>query len=359
MFKKYLFTIIMFAVPFMVNAETYNALGEAVIEHNDIANAKNIAISRAKWAAIEQASSISVKIDTIMNNAQLADEAVKMELSATIKSFEITDEGKDGDTYWVSIKADIVPDKANDTLNNLAKNTSIVVLIPAYTADGKANLNNSFTSSLSKQLQEKGFEVIAINKDDQKIIETAIANNDLDALSTVFSSNMATSLLFGSLKIIEKSGNIGYGNVNFALVNGELEWQLISKVDGKNVVVNSGTQSARGQGSTPSDASYYTFNTMAKRNAPRVVSEVSQAILGDNAKTIRVALKGNSNMQLFRQFREDVKKVPFVLDIKEQGVDALLVDYPEKTYYLASFLERNFKYKVFKILDDEIIVEIQ
>ncbi len=338
-------------------AKTYEAFGEATITHNDTASAKNVAISRAKWAAIEQASGVKVKIDTIMLNAELADEAVKSELSATVKSYKILDEGKDGDIYWVAISADVIPENAEKTISQFAKNTNIVVFIPATLTDGNVEVNQAFTNEVIKQLQGKGFEVISIDNTMQKELENAVESNNLTLIDDIISKTMASSFLIGSLKIVEQSGNIGYGNVNFALVNGQLAWQLISHVEGKNVVVTTGSKTARGQGNSALDASYYTYRTMGRTEAPKIASDVASAIFGTNAKSVRVALKGNTSMSLLRELEEDVRNVPFALDIKTQGISSLLVNYPEKTYYLASFLERNFKYKVLKISDDEIIVE--
>lgn len=112
-----MFSFAAFAAPV-----TVTAIGEASIVAGDMSSAKKIqAVARAKWAAMEEASGIRVKSDTIVQNAVLVDEAIKNEVTGVIQNYTVTGEEEDGQVYRVMISATIVPEKAKDAVGLLAK----------------------------------------------------------------------------------------------------------------------------------------------------------------------------------------------------------------------------------------------
>lgn len=344
----------------LANAVTVESLGEAEIISDDTASARTLAVSRAKWSALEKVSGVKVKIDTIMTDASLADEAVKTSLSGTIKSFDILDEGKDGKIFWVSIKADIILDEAKKTLNAMAKNTAIAVFIRSVSVDGKVDYGSQFASSVEKELIDKGFEVSGTalrSPADIAIIDKALETENYELLKELTYKTMSSAFLIGTLKAESLGNDIGYTKIDFSIVNGKFDWKLVGEKDGKKVLLSSGNVAGRGQGAVATAAENNLSMNMAKNSAIKVVSDVSQKILGENAKVIKLTMLGDTNVKNFRELRDDVKNIPFVLDVKEMSLKDLAVNYPEKTYYLASFLQRNNKYRVVKMDDAEIIIE--
>lgn len=341
-------------------AVTVEALGEAEIAGNDTATARTMALSRARWSALEQASGVKVKIDTIMSDAALADEAVKTSLSGTIKSFKITDEGKDGNIYWVSVKADVAPDGAKEAFSTMAKNTSIAVYVRSLSEDGKTEYDSPFARAIEKGLTEKGFEVSGISvggSADENLIDKALSSGDFGSLRDLSYKTMSSAFILGTLKAMSLGNDVGYGKIDFSIVSGSFDWKLIGEKDGRLVVLASGSVQGRGQGVNPQTAQNNLSINMAKNEAIKVVSEVSQKILGENAKTVKLSITGDTGVREFRELRDDVKGIPFVLNVKELGLKDLAVDYPEKTYYLASFLQKKNKYRIVKMDEAEIIVE--
>ena len=355
-----LFLIVFYAASAL--AITVEAVGEAEIVRNDIPSAKNMAVSRAKWAALEQASGVKIKLDTIINNASLADEAVKTELSGTVERFSITDEGKDGNIYWVSIKAEVMPDAAKNLVSGFSKNTSIAVLLPAILPSGEVLYGQPFSEAVIKGLMEKGFEVTDVASSGEvaaSALDSALKTGNYAALRKLAGKYMASTVLIGRIKVISKGNDVGYSKVNFSIVSGELDWRLIGRPKGADIVIASGSLTGRGQGAVETDAAYGMLKSMAKNASVKLVSAVSQKILGENAKTIRVVLKNGNGPRSLKELIDDVKNIPFVLGVKEQGISAVFADYPEKTYYLASFLSKNGKYRVMRLDEDEIIIERQ
>ena len=168
---------------------------------------------------------------------------------------------------------------------------------------------------------------------------------------------MTNTILIGTIDIVSIGNNIGYGNVNFSIVNGELNWQLVSQKDDVMTVVAKGSETGRGQGATIKDAAYNLLKNMSKNAAIKVASSVSEKIIGNNEKMVRIALKGENDIRYLKELKEDVKNIPFVLDIKESSVNSIIVNYPEKTYILGSFLTKGRKYKIIKLSENELIIE--
>ena len=92
----------------IVFANSVVAEGEAVIKNNDNESARSIALLRAKWSAVESVSPAKVKVESIINNSKIIDEAIKTELTATISSFTIIEEKIVDNKYIIKINANVI-----------------------------------------------------------------------------------------------------------------------------------------------------------------------------------------------------------------------------------------------------------
>ena len=94
---------------------------------------------------------------------------------------------------------------------------------------------------------------------------------------------------------------------------------------------------------------------MGKWYAP--IFQVLEVLSGIDKKSIRVVLTGaNTSLDDFNELRDDLKNIPFVLNVRELNQTSLSVNYPDKALYLGIFLEKDSKYKVTKLSDNEIII---
>jgi len=125
---------------------TVTAIGEADIVNGDKSSAKMQAV------AMEEASGIRVKSETIVQNAVLVDEAIKNEVTGVIQNYSITGEEEDGSIYRVMVSATIVPEKAKNAVGFLAKNTSISVMIPVVFPDKHVEETNVLTETVINEL---------------------------------------------------------------------------------------------------------------------------------------------------------------------------------------------------------------
>ncbi len=338
---------------------TVEVLGEAQIVRNDLASAKIQAESRARWAAMEEAAQVKVSVDSVIHNAQMLDELVKSEVKGSVTKFQIMDEGKDGDSYWVQAKVTVEPDKAQDIINGLSMNTKIVVYLPQIMADGSVTESHPFSEQVVSDLIDKGFEVTDLAlEDDPELSEAilkAVHKNDMATVRSLASKYMAAYTLVGRVKVVDKGQNVGYTKITFSIVDGEVDYRLIGSKSGSKSILASGTMSNRGQGATPEAAAYSMSKNLAKKNSSQLVSKVSTTILGDNKKSVRVVLVGNRDVRDFQEFRDTIKNIAWVLNVKETGVDTLIIDYPEKILYLATTIGTK-GYKVKNFTDTEVTV---
>ena len=360
MFKFIQILLLFFVCTSPVYAVTVTTSGEAAIFNGDVPSSRAMAVSRAKWAAIEKVSGVRVKVDTIVNNAVIADEAVKSELSATVKSFRILSEKQVGNRYLVTVESDVEPVKARETLNKLSSDTSVFVFIIDVLPNNIRQLDRSFSASVISGLASKGFSVSDVHHSDERSMlaaEKALATDNYNVLKNIFMKTVSSYLLIGNLKVLPKDADIGYSHINFKIVDGVLDWKLIGTKNGRKVVITSGTLRGRGQGMTLTAAADNLYRNMSKNHAFKIVSDIEQKTVNENAKTIGILLKGESDIRYTHELREYLKNVPFMLDVKETGLGSLLVNYPDKTYYLASFLTKNHLYHVVRLEENSIILE--
>lgn len=351
-----LLTVILFVLSNngIIFASTVVGEGEAVIKDNDIKTAKSMALIRAKWAAVEGESAANVKVDTIINNSKIIDEAIKTELSATVSSYKVIEEKVAGDKYYVKIEATVI-DKVKDE-KVASGNKQICVLIAGVIPDNRVDFNNSYTLKTISLLNENGFDVVEVdyNKINTKDFLAAIKNNDKTILANMLKNYKCQNILLGSLFILDKGSNTGYGKFNIQMVSAELTWKLL---DNDLKVIKGDTLSGRGQGVSMDDAATRAYKNISETGTMQMVSQVSESLLDSDKKYIRVVLTGsNTNIDDLNELRNELKHIPFVLGVKELNNTSLAVNYPEKALYLGMFLERENKYRVVKLNDNELII---
>ena len=358
--KNFLFVFVIFCSNLfytgIVFASVVISEGEALIENNDKSSAKAVALLRAKWAAIESVSPANNKVDTIINNSKILDEAIKTELTATISSFSVVEEKVENNKYYIKIKANVVDNAASKMVARVSKDNSLCVLIGGIMPNGRVEFNNNFTLKSISLLNDNGFDVAEINYNtvNHKDFTNAVNVSNYKNIINITNSYGCKNIFLGSLSIIDKGNNTGYGTFNISIAGGNLTWKLINN---DNKLLKTGFFSDRGQGATFSDAAISIYNNMAKTTAVKLVSQVSEEILGAEKKSIRVVLTGsNTNLDDFNELRNDLKQIPFVLEISELNTTSLVVNYPDTALYLGIFLERGGKYKVVDLSDNELII---
>ena len=368
--KKVLFTLlitIITATTVFAAGIKVTTLGEADIMHGDTASARVQAVARAKWAALEQAAGIKVKSQAIMQNAALVDEAVKSETEGVVKSFKVTGEEEDGDIYRVQIEAVIEPEGAKEAVSTFSKNTAVAVMLPVVFPDKHVEEQNALSERVINDLTLNEMEVIDLASSSDgatvNMLEKALKTNNFMSVKNIAFKYMANTILIGKVETTataKEGTDIGYGaSLPFNVVNGRLTYRLIAEKNGRPVILASGYLNGRGMGATLEDATNKLMENLSESVATRLVSIVLEKFKGANNKFINVRIAGDTNVNKLVTLKQMLSYTSWVMSVQEQGVDTLVVQYPEKALYLATSINSKPGFSVKKLNDFEIVVNAQ
>lgn len=359
-----IFTLLFAMFAFASAPVTVSAVGESDIVLGDKSAAKLQATARAKWAALEDASGVRVKAETIVQNAVLVDEAVKNEVSSVIQSYKITGEEENGKIYRVMISAVIIPEKAQQAMSSVARNTSISVMIPVVFPDKHVEETNILTETIINELTANQLEVIDIasaNAATSGDLDRAMKTNNYMAMRNIAAQFLSGTILIGKVDTTataKEGTDIGYGvSLPFNVVTGRLSYRLLIQQGGGTKILASGYLSARGMGATLDDATNQMMENMNNEVSTNLVSIVMEKIKGANSKKINVQLVGKPNIDDLMELKQLLSYTSWVLDVEDNGLDSLKVTYPEKSLYLATAINSRPVYKIKKLSDYLIQVE--
>ncbi|TYB32752.1 MAG: hypothetical protein FXF49_09885 [Flexistipes sinusarabici] len=361
--KKFLIILSVLLMPFFLQAKTVTAVGEAQINNDDIASAKLRAVARAKWAALEEAAGIRVKVETIAQDAVLVDEAIKTEVGGVIKDYKITDEGKDNDIYWVKLSAEVLPEKAKKAFSFLSKNTKIAVMLPVVLPNNEVRETNPLSEKVINDLAAQNLEVVDLasagSELSVKTLKSAMDSGNFMEIRNIANQFLSGVMLIGKVEstATAKSGkDVGYGiTLPFNVVTGRLTYRLIGEKNGQKLVLASGYVSGRGHGPTVEDAAYRMMENLSTNVSNRLISVVLEKIKGTNSKRIEVVLAGNNDLDKLLELKNELSYISWVLSVENKSEDTLVVEYPEKSIYLATAIDDLMKYEI-KELDKYKIV---
>lgn len=343
---------------------TVTAIGEADIVGGDKSSAKMQAVARAKWAAMEEASGVRVKSDTIVQNAVLVDEAIKNEVTGVIQNYSVTGEEEDGQIYRVMISATIVPEKAKNAVGLMAKNTSISVMIPVVFPDKHIEETNVLTETVINELTMQQMEVVDIvstSGASLSLLDNAMRTNNYLEMRNIAAKNLSGTILIGKVETTttaKEGSDVGYGvSLPFNVVTGRLTYRLLTQQGSNTRILASGFLSARGMGATLGDATNQMMENMNREVSQKLVSIVMEKIKGANSKSISIQIAENPSLSDLMELKQMLSFTAWVLEVKERGRDMLSVSYPEKTLYLATAINSKPNYKVLKLTDYSIVVK--
>jgi len=364
--KKLILTLTMIIISAVSFAApiTVTAIGEADIINGDKTSAKMQAVARAKWAAMEEASGVRVKSETIVQNAMLVDEAIKNEVTGVIQNYSVTGEEEDGQIYRVMISATIIPEKAKDAVGFLSKNTSISVMIPVVFPDKHIEETNILTETVINELTMQQMEVIDIVSADGTNVnelDQAMRTNNYMAMRNIASKHLSGTILVGKVETTAtatEGSDVGYGvSLPFNVVTGRLTYRLLTQQGPSVKILSSGFLAARGMGATLDDATNQMMENMNREVSQKLVSIVMEKLKGENSKSISVQIAGKPSLSDMMELKQMLTYTAWVLEVKERGTDMLAVQYPEKSLYLATAINSKPNFKVVKLTEYSLLVE--
>lgn len=363
--------------------------GEAMINGSDIPAAKNEAIARAKWAAIEQSVGVEVKAQSVVQNMALVDDAVSKQIRGVVSRFKVQNEEQRGDTYFVRINACIEPANARDVLSSLALNNSIAVFLPARkpkvvreseeigrSSSGRSERHeletkdehdeaNILSETVIGKLSEQGFNVVDVaptHAVDAADLEKAMKSGNFMSLRSMMYKFLSNIILIGKVDYTistKKGQDVGYGiSMPFHSVTVRLTYRIVTRDgSGKMQILGAGAEDAKGLAGNVEDATAKGLQNLAEKFAPVVMEKVSRHIKG-LSKKIQVKVEGVSEISANFELKDMLQNLSWVTNVEEKGLGDFIVSYPENPIYLANSISQKGSCKITNFTPYSITVSL-
>lgn len=338
------------------------AVGESPIINNDVSQARQEAILRAKWAAAESVLGVKVKAQSVVQNFALVDEMIQKSVSGYVESYKVLAEGKDGDIYRVKISAKVVREQAESAISNILRISSVAMLIPAFFPDGVVEETNALSENLIGNIVEQNFTVVDIASLEPGIageVERAIKNNDMLFGRSIMLKSLSNLLILGKIDLTvsaKKGEEVGYGlSMPFNQVTARLNYRIISAKDKK--IVKAGSVESKGKAFSPKDAANSALTDLSKKVTPEIISVLNKYMEGATKK-VRVNFENLKGIGETLAIKESIQNLAWVKSVEEVKMGEYVVEYPENTLYLANSISQNPKYKVKDFSEFSITVRI-
>ena len=340
-------------------------IGEATIYGEDIASAKQEALARAKWNAIEKVLGIRTSVETIIENFKLLDEVVKTEVGGFIKDIKILKEEVFPDYVRVQISGCVYPKEAEKAISLISRDTAFSVMILTKRPNGiEFEEMNPVTAELINILNEQGFKVYDFagypNVNPEKI-ERIIAKRKFITLRAYMSKVLSGALIVGKVELAPstKAGqDIGYGiRSPFYVVTARLTYFLLTKDNERMRIVASGSLSAIGRALNIDDAGYNAMKKLAKELGSDIMGKIEK-YMTIKRKTVTVIVKGVKSTYDNFEIKKRLQRIPWVQAVEDIGLGKFKVVYLEKTIYLANSIERIPFLKLVRFSPTEIVAKL-
>jgi peptidyl-tRNA hydrolase len=361
-----LLALLLTAHPSFAETRCLDAEGEAAIANNDLPSARAEAISRAKWAAVEQAVGVEVKAQSVVQNMALVDESISKQINGSVKSYRLLGEDSRDEVLTVRLNACVESAKAKNAVAGLALNNAISVFLLAKDSSGKIggySDSNAVAETLIGKLADKGYtvtDIAASHALDDKVVEAAMKSGQLQGLRSVMYRYLTNLVLVGRVDYdvsTRKGENIGYGiSTPFNSVKARLTYRLISKTPaGEMVVLAADTEQGKGLAATVEDAAAESLKDLAEQLAPAILSKVEKHLQGA-AKKVAVRVNGITELGDNFNVKELIQNIAWVTRVDEKGLGEFTVSYPENTVYLANSMRQKGNFRIEGFTPDSITV---
>lgn len=356
----------------LAQGKSVDAEGEAAIVNNDVPAAKQEAVARAKWSAIEKTVGVQVKAQSFVQNFTLVEDVMKTEVTGAVKDYSVVAQERKGDLYWVRIRARVEPTRAEKVVSALALNNSIAVFIPAKKPRGDGGEEtyeetNVLSETLIGKLRSQDYTVVDIaptNAVDAAEIERAAKGGQTLTLRSLMSKFLSNLLIIGKIdyNISTKKGeDIGYGiNMPFNNVAVKLTYRLLAKNNrtGRTEVLDAGFEQGKGLANSVEDAATEGLKDLAEKITPKILEKANQYLQG-NVKKIDVKVAGVNDLDTNMDVKGILQNIVWVTGVEDKGMGEFLVSYPENSLYLANSIKQKGNFKIVNFSTYSIRLEYQ
>jgi hypothetical protein len=367
-----LFVMILTAETAPAQVKTVTTEGEAAIVNNDIPSARQEAVARAKWAAIEQVVGVQVKAESFVQNMTLVEDVMKTQVTGVVRKFDILDQqSKKGDIYWVRMRSWVEPTKAQQAVSTLGLNGAVAVFVPARKPQvgggGEFEETNIFSETLIGKLTAQDYKVVDVaptGAADAAEIESAAKGGHTLTLRSLMYKFLSNILIIGKTDYTistKKGEDIGYGlSMPFNNVTVRLTYRIVAKNNktGAVEVLTAGAEQARGLANNVEDAAASALKDLAEKMTPKILDKISQYIQG-NVKKIDVKVAGVTNIDTNMEVKGILQNIVWVTGVDDKEMGEYIVSYPENSLYLANSIKQKGNFTITNFTPYSITLEYQ
>jgi hypothetical protein len=334
-----------------------NAEAEAAMVNNDIPSARQEAIARAKWSAVEQVVGTEIKAQSFVQNFTLVEDVIKTKAGGVVKSFKVISQENRQESVNVKINACVEPSGAKEAVSQLALNNSIAIFIPARKpgrSGDEFEETNILSETLLGKITEQNYTVVDVAPTgtmDAKEIENAMKSGNTLAVRSMMYKFLSNLIIIGKVDYTistKKGENIGYGlSMPFNNVTVRLTYRIIAKNNktGNMEILTAGTEQARGLANNVEDAAAEAMKELAQNLAPAILDKIATYIKG-NTKKVAVRINGVTDVETVLEVKGLLQSIVWVSEVEEKQMGDFIVSYPENTLYLANSIKQKGNFKV-------------
>ncbi len=352
--------------------KSVDAEGEAVIVNGDIPSARQEAVARAKWSAVERVVGVQVKAASFVQNMTLVEDVMKTQVTGVVKSFDVLNQEsrKDG-TYWVRIRAVVEPTRAKEAVSALGLNGSIAVFIPAKKPRAEGgdlyDETNLLSETLISRLTAQDYKVIdaaPTQVADAAEIEKAAKGGQTLLLRTLMYKFLSNILIVGKTDYTistKKGEDIGYGiSMPFNNVTVRLTYRIVAKNNqtGAVEVLTAGAEQAKGLAGNVEDAAASALKDVAEKVTPKILDKVAHYVQG-NVKKISVRVAGVADLDTNLEVKGILQNIVWVAGVEDKEMGRYIVSYPENSLYLANSIKQKGNFRIINFSPYSISLEYQ
>jgi hypothetical protein len=232
--------------------------------------------------------------------------------------------------------------------------------------NGSIREAHEVTAKLIRQLVKNGYEVVDVADRGFVVtgtqLQSALENNEYSSLRSILYKYRTNVVLLGTFEISQigqKGQRDPMGTLNFDMIAATLNYRIVSGgVDGLRTVLASGHLSEKGSGQSVERAIEDALAEFSKHQLPEVVQDVQRNV---RAKTrlVRVRVDGVESMADDTAVRETLRGIAWVARVETERLGEYVVEYPERTLYLAAGLNSKTGFRVADFSENAVLARYE
>ena len=304
--KMSLYASLFFLFIFCAEAYSQNriqASGMATIHNNFVDIARDKALENAQRDAVEKAMGVMISSSSEVENFQLKFDRILSESRGFISGYKIISEKRDGDTYQVTIEAEVGIDRLKDrmmAMNLIMARMSKPRIMVVFSEQGQKDAVAE--AAMTRYFLSKGFKLVDTGRVKKDQSQEAFQKIAADQKSIVGLAQRygGEVILIGNVETATTSFNLGGIEMhsNKAVVSVKA-----AKVDtGDVIATDNESVSAPGMKGDVKNVTEEAAGKLAKKMVDRILERWSSELT--NAMTVKLIVTGLDTYQALLGFKE-------------------------------------------------------